>query len=38
MYYFGSDKKQALQDYLDQATFLHGYDNNLQKPTDGNMH
>jgi len=37
MYYFGSDKKEALQCYLDQATFLHGYDTNLQKPSGGNM-
>jgi len=37
IYYFGSDRKEALQSYLDQATFLHGYDNNLQKPTNGNM-
>ena len=35
MYYFGSDKKQALEKYLDQATYLHGCQNNLQqqKPT-----
>jgi hypothetical protein len=33
IYYFGSDRKQSLQTYLEQATFLHGYDNNLQKPT-----
>ena len=23
MYYFGSDKKEALQSYLDQAAYLH---------------
>jgi hypothetical protein len=37
MYYFGSDKKQALEKNLDQATYLHGCQNNLQKPTDGDM-
>ena len=39
MYYFGSDKKQALEKYLDQATYLHGCQNNLQqqKPTSDNM-
>jgi YHS domain-containing protein len=25
MYYFGSDRKEALQRYLDQATYLHGH-------------
>ena len=29
IYYFGSDKQQALQRYLDQATYLHG----CQSPT-----
>ncbi|MHC4536281.1 MAG: hypothetical protein ACYS6K_20210 [Planctomycetota bacterium] len=24
LYYFGGDKKQALERYLDQATYLHG--------------
>ena len=37
IYYFGSDKKQALEKYLDQATYLHGHQENLQKPTDDNM-
>jgi len=37
IYYFGSDRKQALQSYLDQATFLHGYNSALQKSTNGNM-
>lgn len=37
IYYFGSDKKDALQRYLDQATYLHGGQNNLQKPTGDNM-
>ena len=25
MYYFGSDRKEALQKYLDQSTYLHGH-------------
>jgi integrase len=39
MYYFGSDKKQALERYMYQATYLHGCQNNLQqqKPTGDNM-
>jgi integrase len=37
MYYFGSDKKQALEKYLDQATYLHGHQENLQKPIGDNM-
>ena len=37
IYYFGSDRKEALQCYLDQATFLHGYNSNLQELTNGNM-
>jgi integrase len=37
MFYFGSDKKDALQKYLDQATYLHGCQNNLPKPTGDNM-
>ena len=37
IYYFGSDRRQALQNYLDQATFLHGYNSSLQKSADGNM-
>ena len=38
MYYFGSDKTAALQRYIDQATYLHGCQNNLQqKPTGDNM-
>jgi hypothetical protein len=38
MYYFGSDKKVALQKYLNQATYLHGCQNILQqKPTGDNM-
>jgi integrase len=37
MYYFGSDKKQALERYLDQATYLHGGRNLIQKASNGNM-
>jgi len=37
MYYFGSDKKEALQRYLDQATYLHGHQENVQKPTEEHM-
>ncbi len=31
IYYFGSDRKQALESYLDQAVFLHGYNSTMQK-------
>jgi integrase len=37
IYYFGSDKKEALQTYHDQATFLHGYNSSLQELANGNM-
>ena len=37
IYYFGSDKKQALERYLNQATYLHGHQENLQKPTEDHM-
>jgi hypothetical protein len=37
IYYFGSDKKEALQNYLDQATYLHGCQANLQKSAGDNM-
>jgi len=38
MYYFGSDKKQALERYLAQTTFLYGYPKTLQpKPTEEDM-
>ncbi len=37
IHYFGSDKKEALQKYLDQAAYLHGYQDNLPKPTSDNM-
>jgi len=37
IYYFGSDRKEALQRYLDQVTYLHGCHNNLQKPIGDNM-
>jgi hypothetical protein len=32
MYYFGSDKKEALQKYLDQPTYLHGHQDDVQQP------
>jgi len=34
IYYFGSNKKEALQKYLDQATHLHGCQEVERKPTD----
>jgi integrase len=37
IYYFGTDKKEALRNYLDQATFLHGQEISLQESADGNM-
>ena len=37
IYYFGSDRKQALENYLDQAIFLHGNNNALQKSANGSM-
>jgi integrase len=37
MFYFGSDKKEALQRYLDQATYLHGNQEDLPKPTMDHM-
>jgi integrase len=37
IYYFGSDKKQALESYLDQALFLHGYNSALKKLVNANM-
>ena len=37
IYYFGSNKTEALQKYLDQATHLHGCLEDVQKPADDNM-
>jgi len=37
IYYFGTEKKQALKRYLDQATYLHGSRNLIQKASNGNM-
>ena len=37
MFYFGSDKKEALQRYLDHAAYLHGSNNNSQKPVNDSM-
>ena len=35
--YFGTDKKQALERYLAQATYLHGCQNSIQIASNGNM-
>ncbi|MHC5083109.1 MAG: tyrosine-type recombinase/integrase [Planctomycetota bacterium] len=37
MYYFGSDKKEALQRYIDQAAYLHGSNDNSQKSANDSM-
>lgn len=37
MYYFGFDKQQALERYLDQATYLHGGQNLIYDSSNGNM-
>ena len=37
MYYFGSDKQEALQRYIDQAACLHGSNHNSQKPSNDSM-
>ena len=37
MYYFGSDKQEALQRYIDQAAYLHGCNHNAQKPVSDSM-
>ena len=37
MYYFGSDKQEALQRYIDQAAYLHGSNHNSQKPVDDSI-
>ncbi len=37
MFYFGSDKQKALQRYLDHAAYLHGSNNNSQKPVNDSM-
>ena len=37
IYYFGSNKTEALQKYLNKATILHGGSNDLQKPISDNM-
>ena len=37
IYYFGADKKQALERYLDQVTYLHGGQNLIQKASDSSM-
>jgi len=35
--YFGTDKKQALEKYLGQATYLHGGQSLIQKASNGKM-
>lgn len=37
MFYFGSDKKEALQRYIDQVAYLHGSNHNSQKPVNDSM-
>jgi len=37
IYYFGSNRTEALQKYLNKATILHGGSNDLQKPKSDNM-
>ncbi|MBC8393362.1 MAG: tyrosine-type recombinase/integrase [Deltaproteobacteria bacterium] len=37
MFYFGSDRKEALERYLDQAAYLHGRTENSQKATNDAM-
>jgi len=37
IHYFGSNKQKALQKYLDQATWLHGTQEDVQKIKDENM-
>jgi site-specific recombinase XerD len=37
MYYFGKDKRQALERYLEQAAFLHNGKTRMLKATNGNM-
>ena len=37
MHYFGSDKKEALHKYLEQAAFLHNGKAKILKTTNGDM-
>ena len=37
LYYFGSDKKQALEKYLNRATYLHGDQRAVQKKSNGDV-
>jgi len=37
IHYFGTDKKQALERYLEQAAFLHNGTAKMFKTTNGNM-
>ncbi len=37
LYYFGSDKQQALEKYLKHATYLHGNQENTKKKSNGDI-
>lgn len=37
LYYFGKDKKKALEKYLNQASYLHGSKEKVQKKSDGEI-
>jgi integrase len=37
LHYFGTNKKQAFERYLEQATYLHGGQNIVQKASNGSM-
>ena len=37
IYYFGTNKKQGLERYLEQATYLHGGRDYAQKASNGSM-
>lgn len=37
IYYFGKNKKKALEKYLNQASYLHGSKEKVQKKSDGEM-
>jgi integrase len=37
IHYFGTDKKQALERYPNQATYLHGYESSMAQMSNGSM-
>jgi hypothetical protein len=37
IHYFGTNKRQALERYLEQATYLHGGQSSAQRPLNGSM-